>query len=79
MRFMFYVRSPPRALPPICSRALSCALRAPRSPADSGLPASITSSRIVWPLFGSAVRILPVRRQQAAHPLRVGGHLGLRL
>eukprot|EP00964_Phaeocystis_antarctica_P157541 scaffold127760_cov63-Phaeocystis_antarctica.AAC.1 len=79
MRYMFYVRSFPRALPPICSRALSCALRAPRSPAESGLPGSITSSRIVCPPFGSAVRRLPVRRQQATHPLRVGGHLGLRL
>ena len=27
----------------------------------------------------SAVRNLLVRRQQAAHPLRLGGHLGLRL
>ena len=30
------------------------------------------------PPFDSAGRKLLVRRQQAAHPLRVGGHLGLR-
>eukprot|EP00964_Phaeocystis_antarctica_P076119 scaffold47039_cov54-Phaeocystis_antarctica.AAC.4 len=34
MRYMFYVRSA-RALPPICSRALSCTLLAPPSPAAS--------------------------------------------
>ena len=38
-----------------------------------------TVSRVACPPFDSAVRKLPVRRQQAAHPLRVGGHLGLRL
>ena len=31
MGFMFGVCAPPRALPPICGRALSCTLRAPRS------------------------------------------------
>eukprot|EP00964_Phaeocystis_antarctica_P074520 scaffold45832_cov54-Phaeocystis_antarctica.AAC.1 len=31
------------------------------------------------PPFDSAGRKLLVRRQQAAHPLRVGGHRGLRL
>eukprot|EP00964_Phaeocystis_antarctica_P004952 scaffold2698_cov48-Phaeocystis_antarctica.AAC.4 len=36
-----------------------------------------TSPGIACPPFDSAVRKLLVRRQQAAHPLRVGGHLGL--
>eukprot|EP00964_Phaeocystis_antarctica_P047522 scaffold27491_cov49-Phaeocystis_antarctica.AAC.2 len=36
-----------------------------------------TPPRSVCPLCDSAVRKLPVQRQQAAHPLRVGGHLGL--
>eukprot|EP00964_Phaeocystis_antarctica_P153045 scaffold121125_cov93-Phaeocystis_antarctica.AAC.1 len=33
--------APPRALLPTCSRALSCTLRAARSPAASRLPTSI--------------------------------------
>ena len=43
--------------------------------------AHATSYRSVCPAppCDSAERKLPVQRQQAAHPLRVGGHLGLRL
>ena len=42
-------------------------------------PSAHTSLRIARPPFDSTGRKLPVRRQQAAHPLRVGGQLGLRL
>ena len=42
-------------------------------------PPGHTSYRSVCPPCDSAGRKLPVQRQQAAHPLRVGGHLGLRL
>eukprot|EP00964_Phaeocystis_antarctica_P010139 scaffold5552_cov52-Phaeocystis_antarctica.AAC.4 len=38
-----------------------------------------TSPRTACPPCDSAGRKLPVHRQQAAHPLRVGGHLGLPL
>ena len=38
MQRLFYVRSFPRALPRICSRALPCTLRASPSPAASRLP-----------------------------------------
>eukprot|EP00964_Phaeocystis_antarctica_P076570 scaffold47353_cov60-Phaeocystis_antarctica.AAC.3 len=50
----------------------ACAAVARRLPAR-------TSPRIVCPPFDSAASKLPVQRQQAAHPLRVGGQLGLRL
>ena len=49
-----------------------------RRPTPSRLPAH-TSLRIVRPPFDSAGHKLLVRRQQAADPLRVGGHLGIRL
>jgi len=75
MAQMFYVRFTPRALLPICSPPLhaACAAVARR------LPPSHTSLRTTCPSCDSAERKLPVQRQQAAHPLRVGGHLGLRL
>ena len=45
MAQMFYVRFTPRALLPICSRALPCTLRAPQSPAAFGFPVLCTSPR----------------------------------
>ena len=42
-------------------------------------PPARSSPNIVRPSFDSAGRKLPVRCQQAAHPLRVGGNLDLRL
>ena len=57
---------------------LTCTLHAPQSPAASRLPARISLPIVCLP-FDSAVHTILVRRQQAAHPLRVGGHLGLRL
>jgi len=69
---MFNVRSA-RALAPLLSRSIlvhaACAAIAPRP---------LTPHRMCPP-FDSTERKLPVRRQQAAHPLRVDGHLGLRL
>ena len=78
MSGMFHVRPPmpwlsafSRVLP--VPAACAATLHTP-----SRLPAR-ASSRIAYPPFDSAGRTLLVRRQQAAHPLRVGGHLGLRL
>ena len=63
--------TPPRE-PRNCNRALSPAVtrRPPARPAR-------TWPRIICPPCDSAGRKLPVQRQQAAHSLRVGGHLGL--
>ena len=73
MDYMFSVRSARALPPPALSRSLpvhaACTAVAPRP----------LTARRMCPLFDSAERKLPVRRQQAAHPLRVGGHLGLRL
>ena len=65
---------------PICSRALPCTrcvhtAIARRPPALPGR----TSYRTTCPPCDSADHTLLVQRQQAAHPLRVGGHLGLSL
>ena len=81
MKEMFEVRSA-RALTPnsLESQAFprACRLRR-RYPTPFCLPAR-TSPRIAYaPPFDSAGRKLPVRRQQAVHPLRVGGHPGLHL
>ena len=79
MHAMFRVRSA-RALAPSSLESdppRACRLRR-RHPTPSRLLGR-TSSRIACPPFDSAGRKLLVRRQQAAHPLRVGGHLGLRL
>ena len=54
MGYMFMV-CPWPALPPICSRALPCTLRAPRSPAPSGIPAR-TSPRIACALVSTLGR-----------------------
>ena len=67
-----HVPDVPGALLPVpcsdlCNRALSPA-RCDR-----------TSSRTVCSPCDSAASKLPIQRQQAAHPLRVGGHLGFRL
>ena len=70
MHGMFYVRSAPCLAPNLQS--------SPLLHAASRLPAH-TSYRSVCSPCDSAGRKLPVQRQQAAHPLRVGGHLGLRL
>eukprot|EP00964_Phaeocystis_antarctica_P070295 scaffold42784_cov32-Phaeocystis_antarctica.AAC.1 len=48
--------APPRAQPPICSRALPCTPLAPRSPAAAGLPVLCTSSHTVRPPFDSRQR-----------------------
>eukprot|EP00964_Phaeocystis_antarctica_P112782 scaffold76891_cov58-Phaeocystis_antarctica.AAC.3 len=74
MARMFIVRSSPCPAPnlhssPPLHAACAAVARRLRPP---GL--HLTTRRMP-----SAVRILLVRRQQAAHPLRVDGHLGLRL
>jgi len=56
----------------------ACRLRRRRL-TPSRLPARTSPRFSCAPPFDSAVRKLLVRREQAAHPLRVGGHLGLRL
>eukprot|EP00964_Phaeocystis_antarctica_P066379 scaffold40102_cov54-Phaeocystis_antarctica.AAC.4 len=45
MNAMFWVRPSPRALPRVCSRALPCTLRAPRSPDTCSLPAGACTPR----------------------------------
>ena len=55
--------------------AACAAATAPHPPASAR---GRTSPSIACPPFDSAEHTL-VRRQQAPHPLRVGGHLGLRL
>eukprot|EP00964_Phaeocystis_antarctica_P001319 scaffold703_cov56-Phaeocystis_antarctica.AAC.3 len=55
MPWMFDVHSAPCHMLPICSRALSCTLRAPRSPTASRLPTR-TSPRTVCPPFDSRQR-----------------------
>ena len=78
MQSMFSVRSSPCPAPTLQSTPplhAACAVAAP-------MPSCLltrTSPGIACTPFDSAVRKLLVRRQQAAHPLRVGGHLGLRL
>eukprot|EP00964_Phaeocystis_antarctica_P058942 scaffold34986_cov42-Phaeocystis_antarctica.AAC.1 len=74
MAHMFYVRSSPCPAPnlessPPLHAACAAVARRLRPP---GL--HLTTHRMP-----SAERELVVRRQQAAHPLRMGGHLGLRL
>ena len=78
---MFYVRSSPCPAPNLQS---SPALHAACTAVARRLPPADphTSPRTVRliPFFRlSAERKLPVQRQQAAHPLRVEGHLSLRL
>ena len=51
---------------------------APTLPHTLSPPGPHHTPRLVCPPFDSAGRSL-VQRQQAAHPLRVGGHLGLHL
>jgi len=75
---MFGVRSSPCPAPTGCSRALPSTLRAPRSSAAFLLPSHYAPHRMP-PFRLSAERKLLVRRQQAAHSSRVGGHPGLRL
>ena len=72
MDYMFDVRSA-RALAPT---ALSWAPPRARRSHYHITPRPLTPHRMCPP-FDSAERKLLVRRQQAAHPLRVGGHLGL--
>ena len=80
MRYMFQVRSVHAlARPAFTARPSRRACRSRRRRATAPRLLAHTSLRIVRPPFDSAVRNRPVRRQQAAHPLRVGGHLGLRL
>ena len=72
MSLMFYVRSARALAPTALSQAIlvhaACAAVAPRP---------LTPHRACPPI-DSAGRKLLVERQQAAHPLRLGGHLGLR-
>jgi len=80
MGAMFYVCSA-RALVPksLASDLPSASPLAP--PLPTGPPASRPAPRppsYAPPFRLSAGGKLPVRRQQAVHPLRVGGHLGLR-
>ena len=89
MRYMFFegsmfnVRCAPRALhPKLQSRPHSCTrcLHRDRAPYTRGRRLARRPSLYpVRPPCDSAVRKLPVHRQQAAHPLRVGGHPRFRL
>ena len=80
MQQMFHVRSARALWPPSFQSGpppmqAACRLH----PMPFPPPGPRTSPRIACPPFDSAERQLLVRRQQAAHPLRMGGHLGLRL
>ena len=83
MRYMFDVRCSLRPLhPKLQSRPHSCTrrLHRDRAPYTRGRPLARRPSLYpVRPPCDSAARTLPLRRQQAAHPLRVGGHPRLRL
>eukprot|EP00964_Phaeocystis_antarctica_P103324 scaffold68612_cov48-Phaeocystis_antarctica.AAC.2 len=76
---MFHVRSARALWPPAFSRALpvhtACAAATQRALPP---PGPRTSSRILCTLFDSAEHPHLVRRQQAAHPLHVGGQFALR-
>eukprot|EP00964_Phaeocystis_antarctica_P001077 scaffold605_cov43-Phaeocystis_antarctica.AAC.1 len=78
MGLMFSVRSSPCPAPNLQSHSplhAACAAVVHRLlPPDP-----YTSPRTACPPIDSAGHTLPVQRQQAAHPLRVGGHLGLSL
>ena len=78
MDYIFHVRSSPCPAPNLQSRPAlhaACAAVARRLP-----PSNLHLASHRMPSFRlSAAHILLVQRQQAAHPLRVGGHLGLRL
>ena len=50
----------------------------PLPPSPASRPRTLTSPRIARSPFDLAGRGILVRRQQAAHPLRMGGHRGLR-
>ena len=81
MRHMFGVRYSPRPAPKSAHvYPLPCTLHTPRS--RPGHPREAARASHLTPLTPS-LRLgrgqTPVRRQQAAHPLRVGGHPGLRL
>ena len=73
MSYMFLVRSARALTPTALSRTLFVC-----TPLSLPSPHAL-SSRFACPPFDSAGRKLLVRRQQAAHPLRVGGHLGFPL
>ena len=73
LRALLPVPCPQSAVEPCPAR---CVHR--RRPPPPALPAR-TSPRTAWPPCDSAGRKLLVQRQQTAHPLRVEGHLGLRL
>ena len=80
---MFEARCSPRPLhPKLQSRPHSCTrcLHRDRAPYTRGRRLARRPSLYpVRPPCDSAGRKLPLRRQQAAHPLRVGGHPRLRL
>eukprot|EP00964_Phaeocystis_antarctica_P065504 scaffold39537_cov51-Phaeocystis_antarctica.AAC.3 len=78
MANMFYVRSSPCPAPNLQSsppRHPACIAVARRLPPPSPRKPHLT----IYPLCDSAEHALPVQRQQAAHPLRVGGQPGLPL
>eukprot|EP00964_Phaeocystis_antarctica_P002113 scaffold1105_cov54-Phaeocystis_antarctica.AAC.7 len=76
MYYMFYVRPCPPPLPSV--GISSCMPLAPPPPHTLPHSGPHLAARIVYPLpFDSAGHILLVRRQQTAHPLRMGEHLGL--
>eukprot|EP00964_Phaeocystis_antarctica_P109113 scaffold73604_cov48-Phaeocystis_antarctica.AAC.1 len=78
MEYIFHVRSSPCPAPNLQSRPAlhaACAAVARRLP-----PPNLHLASHRMPSFRlSAAHILLVQRQQAAHSLRVGGHLGPRL
>ena len=79
MSAMFAVRSSLCPAPNLQSSPPLNAACPAVEPATSRAPVAHTLPRTVCPPFDSAGHTLPVQHEQAAHPLRVGGHLGLRL
>jgi len=79
MRNMFYVRSARALGPQALSQAPCMPTLPPRTLSPASRHAHLAPHYIHAPLSTPAERKLLVRPQQAAHPLRVGGHRGLRL
>ena len=79
--YMFYVRSPlapPAPHAPLVGPAPLCMLLSARLPHTPSHRSSRSSPRSACPPFGSAGHALLLRREQAAHSLRLEGQPGLR-